>query len=124
MSGEIYMAAVGALAYEKRLQIISNNLANSNTVGYKQDQGQFKIFNLNDLQVGPIQNGVELDSSQADMFWSQFNVYTDHSAGSLKNTGNDLDLLWSVKVFSVFKHQTASTIPVKVILRSVRMVFS
>jgi len=92
MSGEIYMAAVGALAYEKRLQIISNNLANSNTVGYKQDQGQFKIFDLTDRQDGSIQNGVELDTSQTDMFWNQFNVYTDHSAGSLKNTGNDLDL--------------------------------
>ncbi len=44
MSGEIYMAAVGALAYEKRLQIISNNLANANTVGYKQDHGHFKII--------------------------------------------------------------------------------
>ena len=92
MSGEIYMAAAGALAYEKRLQIISNNLANSNTVGYKQDQGQFKVFNLTDLPDGSIQNGVELDTSQADMFWNQFNVYTDHSAGNLKNTGNDLDL--------------------------------
>jgi flagellar basal body rod protein FlgG len=28
MSGGIYMAASGALAYEKKLQIISNNLAN------------------------------------------------------------------------------------------------
>jgi flagellar basal-body rod protein FlgF len=92
MSGEIYMAAVGALAYEKRLQIISNNLANSNTVGYKQDQGQFKIFNLADIPEGPIQTSDELDTTQADMFWNQFNVYTDHSAGSLKNTGNDLDL--------------------------------
>jgi hypothetical protein len=30
MSGSIYMAATGALAYEKRLQMISNNLANVN----------------------------------------------------------------------------------------------
>jgi flagellar basal-body rod protein FlgG len=92
MSGEIYMAAVGALAYEKRLQIISNNLANSNTVGYKQDQGQFKIFNLTDIQDGSIQNDAELDTSQAELFWNQFSVYTDYSAGSLKNTSNDLDL--------------------------------
>ncbi|MGD8294851.1 MAG: flagellar basal-body rod protein FlgF [Desulfobacterales bacterium] len=92
MSGEIYMAAGGALAYEKRLQIIANNLANSNTVGYKQDQGQFKIYNLTDIADEPIQNGVGFDTSQANLFWNRFNVYTDHSPGSLKNTGNDLDL--------------------------------
>ena len=92
MSGEIYMAAVGALAYEKRLQIISNNLANSNTVGYKQDHGQFRILNLSDLPGGSTQNDVPLNPAQTDLFWNQFNVYTDHTSGSLKNTGNDLDL--------------------------------
>ena len=92
MSGEIYMAAVGALAYEKRLQIISNNLANSNTVGYKQDQSQFKILNLSDLQEGLSPKGVALNTTQAEQFWNQFNVYTDHSSGILKNTGNDFDL--------------------------------
>ena len=92
MSGEIYMAAVGALAYEKRLQIISNNLANSNTVGYKQDHGQFQILDLSDLPKESTQNSDELNTSQADLFWNQFNVYTDHTSGSLKNTGNDFDL--------------------------------
>jgi flagellar basal-body rod protein FlgG len=92
MSGEIYMAAVGALAYEKRLQIISNNLANSNTVGYKQDHGQFRIFNLSDVPEGSTQNDIPLNPAQTDLFWNKFNVYTDHTSGSLKNTGNDFDL--------------------------------
>jgi flagellar basal-body rod protein FlgG len=92
MSGEIYMAAVGALAYEKRLQIISNNLANSNTVGYKQDHGQFQIPDVSALPQESTQDIDELDITQADLFWSNFNVYTDHTSGSLKNTGSDLDL--------------------------------
>jgi flagellar basal-body rod protein FlgG len=92
MSGEIYMAAVGALAYEKRLQIISNNLANSNTVGYKQDQGQFRILNLSEILKESTQNDIPLNSAQTDLFWNQFSVYTDHTSGSLKNTGNDFDL--------------------------------
>ena len=37
MSGSIYMAATGALAYEKQLQVLSNNLANVNTAGFKKD---------------------------------------------------------------------------------------
>jgi flagellar basal body rod protein FlgG len=36
MSGSIYMAATGALAYEKRLQMISNNLANVNICSRQQ----------------------------------------------------------------------------------------
>jgi flagellar basal-body rod protein FlgG len=92
MSGEVYMAAVGALAYEKRLQIISNNLANSNTVGYKQDHGQFQIIDLSGLPEESTPNGGQLNTSQADLFWNQFKVYTDHTSGSLKNTGNDFDL--------------------------------
>ena len=92
MSGEIYMAAVGALAYEKRLQIISNNLANSNTVGFKQDQGQFKFLEGSPLPQASTQDGDLLNVTQADQFWNQFKVYTDHSSGSLKNTGNEFDL--------------------------------
>jgi len=92
MSGEIYLAAVGALAYEKRLQIISNNLANSNTVGYKQDHGRFRIIDLSALPEGSTQNSVPLNPAQTDLFWNQFNVYTDHTSGSLKNTGNDFDM--------------------------------
>ncbi|RPJ73968.1 MAG: flagellar biosynthesis protein FlgG, partial [Desulfobacteraceae bacterium] len=37
MSGEIYMAAAAALAYEKRLEVIANNLSNVNTAGFKRD---------------------------------------------------------------------------------------
>ena len=92
MSGEIYMAAVGALAYEKRLQIISNNLANSNTVGYKQDHGQFQIPEIESFPEDPFIDIENIDISQAEIFWNNFKVYTDHSNGSLKNTGNHFDM--------------------------------
>ena len=99
MSGEVYMAAVGALAYEKRLQIISNNLANSNTVGYKQDHGQFQIPAVSALSQESTQDIDELDITQADLFWNNFSVYTDYTSGSLKNTGNDFDLALAGKGF-------------------------
>ena len=39
MSDEaIYTAASGALVQEARLEILSNNLANINTIGYKEDR--------------------------------------------------------------------------------------
>jgi len=92
MSGGIYMAASGALAYEKRLQIISNNLANANTVGYKMDHGQFQSIDPADLPATFVPNSPELTTSQAQSFWFQFNSYTDFTHGSPKNTGNDFDL--------------------------------
>jgi flagellar basal-body rod protein FlgG len=92
MSGGIYMAASGALAYEKRLQLISNNLANANTVGYKMDHGQFQQIDPNELPATFVPNSPEMSTSQAQSFWFQFNSYTDFANGSLKNTGNDFDL--------------------------------
>ena len=92
MSGGIYMAASGALAYEKRLQIISNNLANANTVGYKMDHGSFQSIDPADLPASLSSATPENSSSMAQSFWFQFNSYTDFTHGSLKNTGNDFDL--------------------------------
>jgi flagellar basal-body rod protein FlgF len=92
MSGGIYMAASGALAYEKQLQIISNNLANANTVGYKMDHGRYQSIDPADLPASFVSNSPEMTTSQAQSFWFQFSSYTDFTAGSLKNTGNDFDL--------------------------------
>ena len=92
MSGEIYMAAVGALAYEKRLEIISNNLANTNTVGFKQDNGNFRLLESEELPDLSNADESEIAAFQADLFWNRFSFYTDHTGGSLKNTGNDFDL--------------------------------
>ena len=86
------MAASGALAYEKRLQIISNNLANANTVGYKMDHGQFQSIDRADLPASSTLTGPEMNTSQAQSFWFEFNSYTDFTHGSLKNTANDFDL--------------------------------
>ena len=91
MSGSIYMAATGALAYEKRLQMISNNLANVNTVGFKKDLGRFNAF---DLSLADANNElpVSWQQSQAPEYWMEFRTYTDFSSGDKKKTGNPFDL--------------------------------
>ena len=84
MSGDMYIAAAGALACEKRLQIISNNLANANTVGFKMDRGHMKLINPADLPSQGAQNPADLSNSRAHLFWNNFSMYTDHSNGALK----------------------------------------
>jgi len=102
MSGSIYMAATGALAYEKRLQMIANNLANVNTVGFKKDMGRFNAFALsladasNDLPVS-------WQQSQAPQYWMEFNTYTDFSSGDKKKTGNPFDLALTGRGFFCVK---------------------
>jgi flagellar basal-body rod protein FlgG len=91
MTGSIYMAANGAIAYQKRLEILSNNLANTNTVGFKQDQTHFQTYYLSNLE-RPNTPLTDRESTQAPAFWSRLNMFTDHTSGPLKNTGNRLDL--------------------------------
>ena len=92
MSGDIYLAAAGALACEKRLQIISNNLANANTAGFKMDQGHMKQIDPADLPSLSAQNPADLAASRAHLFWNNFSMYTDYSNGALKQTDDDFDL--------------------------------
>jgi flagellar basal-body rod protein FlgG len=94
MSGSIYMAATGALAYEKRLQLLSNNLANADTVGFKKDRGRFRAFDLskiNNSQNLPVNWG----ESQAPEYWMEYRTYTDFSTGGLKKTGSPFDVALS-----------------------------
>ena len=48
----LYAAVSGSLAHEKRLAILTNNLANANTVGFKADRPVFQIEPLPDV-AGP-----------------------------------------------------------------------
>lgn len=92
MSGSIYMAAEGALAYEQRLEIISNNLANINTSGFKKDKALFQAF-LNSETMGTDPARMQAAAeSQAASLWVEFSSQTDFSEGQLRPTGNAFDL--------------------------------
>lgn len=104
----IYTSASGMSAMQSKLDIISNNLANVDLNGYKQDVSVLKSFP--DIQirrgkddglvsfplgsydtmpfVGKLGTGVELNES-----------YTIFSQGSLKETSNDFDFALEGKGF-------------------------
>jgi flagellar basal-body rod protein FlgG len=92
MSGEIYMAAAAALAYEKRLEVIANNLANVNTAGFKRDDVAFQAYLSSAggaaLAVTPPYPGPQAGAS----FWVSYASRTDFSPGPLQQTGSRLDL--------------------------------
>lgn len=97
----LYTAWTGLSNEQKRLDIISNNLANSTTVGFKQDSVTNQSFehhltlkikdsseNFNNKAIGTMSLGVKLGE-----------VYTNHQQGSLRETSNTYDLALDGKGF-------------------------
>jgi flagellar basal body rod protein FlgG len=86
----IYLSAEGAAAQAQRLEVIANNLANADTVGFKQDVASFQARFAEAIQQGHATPG---DESINDVGGGVkvIDVETDHSVGQLKHTGNDLD---------------------------------
>jgi flagellar basal-body rod protein FlgG len=93
------MAASGALAYKKRLEVLANNLANANTVGFKQDRSMFRKFYESELSKNKLNAPANAVTLQAPSFWFQVTTKTDHSAGPLKETGNPFDMAINGKGF-------------------------
>ena len=90
----LYTAYTGMSTEQKRLDIISNNIANSATVGYKEEsvtsQSFDKVLGIKikdgsemylDRPIGKMSLGVKIGE-----------VYTDYGQGSLRSTGNTYDL--------------------------------
>jgi flagellar basal-body rod protein FlgG len=91
MSGTIYMATSGAEVQRMRMQILSNNLANINTAGFKEDRAVFRV--PGEKAVVDDENGNPGDASES-MYMPVIPMtsHTDFSKGSLQRTGNPLDL--------------------------------
>lgn len=91
MSGEISNILTGALAYEKRLEVLSNNIANVNTTGFKED----KVFRLPSQSKSLWDNIPEKfqKNISIDMISSlPVGSFTNFNQGQLKQTGNVLDI--------------------------------
>ncbi len=97
----VYTALSGALAQNLRLDTIANNIANVNTPSFKKDQQTFREYlTANEkpsdvIQVPRIPASVEsfYDMQGGDKSFVDSNgTYTDFSQGSLKTTGNPLDV--------------------------------
>jgi len=91
MSGSIYMATSGAEVQRLRLQILSNNLANINTTGFKEDQTMFRLADQD------LQNSTSADAASGSVNALVNSVipmttHTDFTKGPLQQTGSPLDV--------------------------------
>ena len=97
MSYGLYAAVSGSMVQEKRMEILSNNLANVNTSGFKEDRPIFREF-YNKVQntimlTDTASQGSSMLAQKMNMGYLTFSgVKTDFSAGDMKYTGNPLDI--------------------------------
>jgi flagellar basal-body rod protein FlgG len=99
MSNGIYVAASASIAAEKNLATVSNNLANVNTAGFKKDKSVFAEY-LTQYKNDVVNEKMEENGVLQDKhFVSVDDTFTDFSNGSLKKTGNPLDLAISGDAF-------------------------
>lgn len=90
----LYTAYTGLMNQQNRLDIITNNLANADTIAYKKEGATSQsfdsvlgvkikdssVYNINQV-IGKLSLGVKIGES-----------YTDYNSGSLEETGNTYDL--------------------------------
>jgi flagellar basal-body rod protein FlgF len=91
MSGSIYMATSGAEVQRLRLQVLSNNLANINTTGFKEDQAMFRLVDP-DLQQNVLTNPPSGAVNTLVNAVIPMTTHTDFTKGPLQQTGNPFDL--------------------------------
>ncbi len=98
MQNGVYTGLFGALSAEHRLAIITNNLANVNTTGYKNDKVAFKdtmIHFAHDYAREPLENLRSKPLFPEAHLLSRVRLAvekTDFSQGSMAYTGNPLDV--------------------------------
>ena len=98
---ELWVPLSGAIAQQRQVETIANNVANANTPGFKKDQVVFKEY-LAALEKGD-QQGVDLPEKdwKPEDFYRSYNAedsfvkvdgtYTLHEQGQLTPTGNYFD---------------------------------
>jgi len=91
----LYTSALGMITQMNRMDVVANNIANVDTTGYKRDQVVAQSFTeelmkrlndpglrmFKDYPIGKVSQGVYVND-----------IYTDFTAGSLKQTAGPLDL--------------------------------
>jgi flagellar basal-body rod protein FlgF len=86
MSGEISGIISKMKAQEMRLEVMSNNMANANTVGFKEDR-LFRLPESHSSVWGNLSGVLPKDISSVPVY-----TFTNFEQGHLKETGNALDV--------------------------------
>jgi flagellar basal-body rod protein FlgG len=85
----MYLAAAGALVQQMRLELLSNNVANINTIGYKAEKAVFRVDD--GAAATPPTPSIDLVQPLSPHA-PPFSAVIDFSQGAIQTTGNPLDV--------------------------------
>ena len=91
----MHVAKTGLNAQQVRMQIISNNLANVNTNGFKRDRANFESLLYQIIRSSGAQTSVDTELTSGFSVGTGVNIVNSnklHSQGSIVTTDNSLDL--------------------------------
>lgn len=95
MDASLWISKTGLDAQQKRMSVISNNLANVNTTGFKRDRANFEDMLYQKLRAPGVQNSTTEQSPTGLMLGTGVRIVSTektHAQGSLVTTKNALDL--------------------------------
>jgi flagellar basal-body rod protein FlgG len=95
MDASMWIAKTGLDAQQKRMSVISNNLANVNTTGYKRDRAAFEDMLYQTVRQPGAQVAADAQSPTGLMLGTGVRLVStekNHVQGSLVTTNNALDL--------------------------------
>lgn len=106
MSFGLYTAVCGSRCQENRLEILSNNLANLDTAGFKEDRPIFRvshprIVNSIVLDDPTAYRKFLLDQKLSIHYPAISGIQTDFYTGQMRHTGNQMDVAISGQGFFV-----------------------
>ncbi|SKA72894.1 flagellar basal-body rod protein FlgG [Desulfobaculum bizertense] len=96
MMRSLWTAATGMVAQQLNIDVISNNLANVNTIGFKKSRAEFEDLIYQDLKIAgsPTEDGGKIPTGmQVGMGVKPTTVHKFFSQGDFMNTDNPLDLV-------------------------------
>jgi len=94
----LYISAEGAAAQSRRLEVIANNMANTDTVGFKQDVATFQARYAEAIQLGRSSPGDQSINNIGGGV-KTYGVTTDYSEGQFATTNREFDMAIDGKGF-------------------------
>ncbi len=104
----LYTSWTGMINEQKRLDVVSNNMANSATIGYKKEKVSSQAFDK--LLTIKIRDGSQAYHNQSigkmSLGVKVGETFTDYDQGSIRQSSNKLDVAISGKGFFTVAHTT------------------
>lgn len=104
MNHEIYTALSGALANERRQELVAHNLANVNSGGFRRESPLFSVV-YDKLSAPETASPSAADALEHNCFCRHDDTWIDFQTGNMQDTGSHFDAALDGDGFFTFKSQ-------------------